>query len=288
MNPILLKRYASTKKYLDGIAIPPLPDTVIKLKEALKSPFVNNQDVVGILSSNSVLAGEFLKATVSGRFVKKPGYEISSITDAVNYIGSDNPVLIEVVTTIELKLSFLGDTDMLDDVVEVLEYCVDVASLCSEISKEIQGLDKQEAYLFGLFVDCGYLILMTKHYEYMKIFRNSLTSPERSVNSEIDFGADHACAGYIVARDWELPMWVKAGILVHHEKIDDLSINLGNKVKDMLHVYNIASFMVNEVTFGRLMHNSFREKHIQSIGELGLNESVLASIKNSFIVDNPI
>ncbi len=286
MNEAFLKRYTTTKKFLAGVCVPPVPDTVFKLRILLGSRFINLTDVVELLESNSVIAGEFIGAISSGRFLPKPPYEITSMHEALDLVGINNPLLIEIITMIEMKHAFLGNPGHQEEMSEVLDYCSDVAYLCSEISEYVHGADKAEAYLFGLFADCGYLYLLLKQHKFIKVFRNSLTNPLNALKTEISFGADHACAGYLIAREWNLPMWVKAGILFHHGGGEGVSTSVGKDTRDIISIYTVASYIVNEVTYGGYITQEFKDLMKHNVEELGLTTEDVSSIRRTFIVDN--
>lgn len=284
MKNNIKKRYSDTKNYISSLKnMPLLPDTVIRLRDALSKKFVNSKDVVEIISSNSVVAGELIKKINSGKFIKKPNKEITSIKSLVDYVGVNNPILINMVTAIELKISFSSGNYEKDQVEEIIEYTTDTAYLCAELSDFIHDIKRSEAYLFGMFIECGYILLSARQKHYFKLFFKSKSNPVKSFKEEVEIGADHACAGYILACNWDLPSWIKTGILVHHDDFKNLKIN--KKIIDMLYIYHVSNYLVGEISFGSYVSSDYRKTYKAFLEELSIDESNINSIRNSFIVD---
>ncbi|WP_172959789.1 HDOD domain-containing protein [Thiomicrorhabdus aquaedulcis] len=263
-----------------------MPESLIRLKKLTAKKMIHSFEVIEILESNSLIAGEFLHAVNSGSFYDKPKEELSSIKASVDFLGTNNKVIISIVTAIEFKNSISFEKESQADANEIIDNCKDIAYLCAELSEQVYGIDKDEAYLFGLFADSGYLLLLSKNPFYSKIYRQSLTDPVKTLHAEIRYGADHACTSYIMARAWDLPMWLKAGLLYHENGKGEVTINLSRRVEDLVSLYKVANFMVSEISYGSYITERFKSIYKAGIEELGLDNDSLSMARNAFIVDS--
>lgn len=117
-------------------------------------------------------------------------------------------------------------------------------------------------------------------------FRKSLLSPTKALHAEIRFGADHACAGYLMGRAWDLPMWMKAGILYHQNDRGTIELNLSKRVSDITAIYHVATFILNETTYGSYITQEYRKLFMSEVEFLGLDMSAVDSIRKTFLVDS--
>ncbi|MBE0467930.1 MAG: HDOD domain-containing protein [Methyloprofundus sp.] len=277
-------RYLSTKRFLGGVDIPTVPKVINDLRDVFSRKFVNILDVARIIESNNVIAGEFIHAVNSGRFFDKPKCKISKVKDGLILSGGDNPELVDFITTLAMKNAFPDEVKD-PSFHEMMEYCSDVAYLCKEISDEMIEIDKIEAYIFGLFVDCGYLLLNKKNTAYFNIFTRSRTQPRRALDMEYKMGADHASAGFLMAKEWSLPNWIQGGILFHNVEMGRDGSVLSEKTQDMVSVYWIASYILNEISYGGYITQEYRDEYKRQRDRLDLSEIFLSQVRKTFIID---
>lgn len=96
-----------------------------------------------------------------------------------------------------------------------------IAQLTMLIAEErvsVCNIFPDQAYLAGIFHECGVPVLMQRFPTYCK--EMSLYEPGRWPNlAEEDrrFNADHSVIGYLVGRHWKLPDFICDAIRYHHE-----------------------------------------------------------------------
>ena len=93
-----------------------------------------------------------------------------------------------------------------------------LAMLIADDRVAVCNIFPDQAYLAGIFHDCGVLLLLQRFSSYCKEMR--LEDQGRWVDlgeEDRKFSAEHSVVGYIVARHWHLPDFICDAIRYHHE-----------------------------------------------------------------------
>lgn len=93
-----------------------------------------------------------------------------------------------------------------------------LAMLIAEDRVSVCNIFPDQAYLAGVFHDCGVPVLMQRFTTYCKDMH--LDEPGRwtdLVEEDRRFNADHCVVGYLVAKHWKLPDFICDAIRYHHE-----------------------------------------------------------------------
>ncbi len=80
-------------------------------------------------------------------------------------------------------------------------------------------IDRDEAYTFGLFRDCGMLLMARRFTGYDQLL-GPAGEPHDACLSQAEgdlYGADHAEVGYRMARSWYLPESLAQAVHHHHD-----------------------------------------------------------------------
>lgn len=94
----------------------------------------------------------------------------------------------------------------------------DLALLIADERVTVCNIFPDQAYLAGLFHDCGVPVLMQRFSTYCKAMQ--LDEPGCWVDLSAEdarFNADHCVVGYLVARHWKLPDFICEAIRCHHD-----------------------------------------------------------------------
>lgn len=101
-----------------------------------------------------------------------------------------------------------------------------LAMLVAENRVTVCNLFPDQAYLAGMFHDCGVPLLMRRFRTYCAEMK--LSQPgcwiEKLAEEDKRFNADHCVVGYLVARHWGLPEFICDAIRNHHE-IDRIGLH---------------------------------------------------------------
>ena len=80
-------------------------------------------------------------------------------------------------------------------------------------------IDKDKAYTFGLFHDCGIPIMLNYHATYKETLAMANKAADKKFTEieDSEHGRNHALVGYLLARSWGLPETITQAIHFHHE-----------------------------------------------------------------------
>lgn len=194
--------------------LPPLPQAVHDLTEALREDDVQAERIVQAVASDPALTTTALRLAnssfygVSGRVV--------TLRDAVHILGVQT--LSAAVMTAAVMSRFDRATCPGFDFDACWRHAVSTA-LCAQMLAETRGVDPDTAYIAGLLHDIGRLAFATYYPKQLAATRawaalHDLTA----VDAEQELlGLDHAVAGGMVAAHWRLAPAVVAAIRGHHE-----------------------------------------------------------------------
>ena len=93
-----------------------------------------------------------------------------------------------------------------------------LAAMIAEDQVSVCNVFPDQAYMAGIFHECGVPVLMMRYPDYCKRLHldNASCWPNLS-EEDAKFQVDHCSVGYLVARHWGLPDFVCAAIRYHHE-----------------------------------------------------------------------
>ncbi|NMG76727.1 HDOD domain-containing protein [Aromatoleum diolicum] len=125
-----------------------------------------------------------------------------------------------------------------------------VAHLSGWLAREIgikDGVRPQDAYTYGLFRDCGILVLLRANASYEDILAEAMAEPLRpftEVESE-HLALNHAIVGSAMAQSWYLPEAHCAAILHHHDlaSLADSSADLSPAARRLVALAQLAEFL---------------------------------------------
>jgi len=138
-----------------------------------------------------------------------------------------------------------------------------LAMLVADDRITVCNIFPDQAYLAGMFHDCGVALLMRRFPTYCAEMR--LNEPGRWIElAEEDkkFSADHCVVGYLVARHWNLPEFICDAIRYHHEMS---SMGL-HAARSMVAILQMA------------MHLYYRDQAVPNPEWEGVQEDVLAEL----------
>ncbi|HMK50198.1 MAG TPA: HDOD domain-containing protein [Thermodesulfovibrionales bacterium] len=181
-----------------NIEIPPVPDVMLKLNEAIKSDTVSNRDIIKLIMSDQILTSKILRVVNSPFY--SPLEEITSLQQAIIIMGLKSILSIVAVHS----LSGFSPRHV-DKVRNILRHSL----FCAFISKKIAPLlkaDPEEAFVCGLLHDIGKTLLV------------GLVSDKGIADDVKDrlIRDYHAEAGYLLASRWNLSEVVRYAVRYHH------------------------------------------------------------------------
>lgn len=201
----------SVSDILRTITIPPCPAVVAALLEESRRPEVDFQKIIRLVNGDLGLAAAMMKTANSPFFGLRS--KVQTVQQAAAVLGLKN--VINIVNGLALQRALTPQGVSMERFWERSNYH---AMVSARLARRIPGLDRDDAYTFGLFHDCGIPILMQRFPAYKETLAlaNRSSRPAWEMENE-RHGTDHIAVGAMLARNWQLPAFVVHAIRVHHD-----------------------------------------------------------------------
>lgn len=198
-----------------GVKIPPQPRVLEELRRHLQSRQFDVRLLAGVINQDPGITALLFKAVGSAVYKQHQPFEtVEQILHAVGVRQTFN--LIQAIA-----LASLGDLKKNPRAYEAFwarsQSIAQLAMLIADERISVCNIFPEQAYLAGIFHDCGVLLLMQRFSAYCAEMH--LDEPGRWVElgeEDRKYSADHCVVGYIVARHWHLPDFICDAIRHHH------------------------------------------------------------------------
>jgi len=208
-------QHAMNELVAKGIKLPPQPDVLLELQKKLAADNYKMNDLVRIISSDAGITSMLFKTVRSPIFSN--GKELHSIKQVLMVLG--------IKQTYNLVQAFALATSITESVRKSFETfwarsqeVAQIAALIATDRVSVCNIFPDQAYMAGIFYECGVPILMQRFPDYCSKL-NLDTATHWPVLAEEDalFNVDHCNIGYLVARHWKLPDFICKAILYRNE-----------------------------------------------------------------------
>ena len=242
-----------------GIRIPPQPKILDEIRALSDSPKFSLATAEKLIERDIGLSAAIFKV------VNSPAYglhnRVTSVSKALAVLGID--AVTQLVKAIELRRSLPNKGEAYE---RFWERSGDIASLASLVAaRQISACNiaPEQAYLAGLFHDCGVPILMEQFPDYCATIAGCVGGNWGHIQKEdAIFDTDHAVVGYLLARNWRLPDFVCEAIRFHH---DLLSVQ--DKALTLVSILQMGIHLCNRITArDDAGWEDMRDKVLQEIG----------------------
>ena len=261
---------AKMKRLLErGVTIPPQPRVLEELRQHLKRKEFDVRLLAKVINQDPGLIAMLFK--VVGNAAYKQHQPFSSVEQILHAVGVRQTFnLVQAVT-----MASMGDIKKNPRAYEAFwSRSQAVAQLAMIIADEriaVCNIFPDQAYLAGIFHDCGVPLLMQRFSTYCAEMH--LGEPGRWIElAEEDkkFSAEHCVVGYIVARHWNLPDFICDAIRYHHD-IKRLGMHAS---RSMVAILQLAI----EIYYHDLHieNPEWRSVEEEVLGELGLHRDALS------------
>ncbi len=201
------------EKVINSVGIPPRPTILMELDAEIKKDEPSYRKIEQMVSSDVGLSATLLKTVNSPFFGLRN--KATTISQAVSVLGLST--LARTITGLMLRQVFAKSGQI--DMESFWDASAKVAMMTSHIAEQLPGMNRDEAYTFGLFQNCGIPILMRRFPDYKKTFGLAERSMDRKFTEIEDefYNTNHATVGYLLAKNWNLPNTLSSAIRFHHE-----------------------------------------------------------------------
>lgn len=249
-----------------GIRIPPQPRLVIEVVEMLRAGQLDMRVMADAIAQDAGLTAMLYKVTRSAAYARRRPPQ--SVEQILVLLGLRQAALL--VQSYGLTVAMDGTTPLLE---QFWARSTDIAQLASVIAYErvsVCNVFPEQAYMVGIFHDCGVPVLMQRFPDYCAATGvDGVNRKWADVRTEdLAFNVDHCSIGYLLARHWRLPDFVADAILHHH----DLTAP-GQASRTMVAVLQLAIQLHSEAH--GLSNPDWAQAHELVLEELGLHRDDL-------------
>ena len=194
-----------------NIHIPPRPQILHDIERMLNDEKATERMIGQLIARDVSLTAEVFKLANSPWY--RRGAKIESLEQAVRLLG--RKPMAQIARSALLRQQLGGDAARMET---FWERCTDIGTLCSVLCDQLDRpgrLTSEQAYLVGLFHDCGVPVLMQHIPGYGEAQLDAAEGPDYLAEDDA-LGTSHCIAGLMVAREWELPYLLCEAIRSHH------------------------------------------------------------------------
>ncbi len=199
------------------IQIPPRPLILLEIDRLLQKPNNQLEEIAHLINQDVALSAAIFKL-VNSSFYKMPS-PIENISKAITILGLSQ--VSNLIKGISLRKAIGGNEVAFE---KFWERSDEIALLCAIIAKKqisACNIAVDQAFMAGLFHECGVPILMQRFPDYCQTFRLNHGSDWPNFREEDEhFKTDHAVVGYMVTRHWNLPEFICQAVRYHHDRLN--------------------------------------------------------------------
>jgi HD-like signal output (HDOD) protein len=199
---------------LAQIAIPPCPEQLARLREALADREPDLTQLSRIASSDAAMAATLLRNANTARYRGVDTVPVQTVGQALNRIGLREAAVI--LTDVLLRQAIPARHPLLQ---RFWEQAALRAAAMGFIARQLPGTTPELAQLFGLFCHVGVPVLLQRMPGYSGTLAEGAARTDHGLiaTENANHRTDHAVVGALVARAWQVAPPVMVAIRLHHE-----------------------------------------------------------------------
>ncbi len=247
-----------------GVKLPPQPKVLLELQKKLASDKYNMGDLARIISSDPGITAMLFKAARSPVF--SSGKKLDSIEQVLMTIGIKQTFNLVQAVALSTSLSSAARKSF-DTFWTRSQEVARIAALIAADRVSICNIFPEQAYMAGIFHECGVPVLMLRFPDYCgKLHLDTTPCWPNLAEEDALFNVDHCSIGYLVAHHWKLPDFICKAILYHSEMPHE---ELG-AVRTLVAILQLAIHFYHRIS--RTDHKIWQKLRGEVLEELGISQ----------------
>lgn len=253
--------------------MPSSPALAAQILTLIKDSKSNASDFGAVIRTDPGLVARLLKTANSAQFAQRE--PVTTCERAIMVLGMNR------VKTISLGFQLVGHLDRLGgapfDMKRFWQHSLLRACLARAIAQNVVPDHEEEAFLAGLLLDCGILLLVqTLGCGYASLYPSNLSPAAFYAVERETFPHTHVDAISVMASEWNLPKIIAVPLERHHERTP-----LGEEASEVDRLAAVSHF-VGSLCFAGDRSMDREAESLREFGEtvLGLDESVWSHVRD--------
>lgn len=207
------------QQLIQSVVIPSPPQLLIELQSEMNKAEPDYKNLIECVRQDMAMTARVIKTANSPFFgVRNP---IESVHTALSILGLEN--FRHIIMASALREAMRNNYIPSKEFDTFYNHTMWVAQIAQLIVKNIEKnntipINTQQAYLAGLFHNCGMPIMAKKYKSYFSDIKSHIDKNETIIPiEESAYKTNHAIVGSLIAGAWELPDSICKTIQFHHE-----------------------------------------------------------------------
>lgn len=201
-----------------GIKLPPQPAVLEELNHLLRRGVSDVRILARSISQDPGIVAALFKVAQSSAFASLQ--PLDSVEHILQAIGLKQTYNIVQAVSLANAMPAKHNAKAFEAFWARSRAVAQLAMLVAEERVSVCNIFPDQAYLAGIFHDCGVPVLMQRFTTYCKDMHLDVPGLWTDLAEEdARFNADHCVVGYLVGKHWKLPEFICDAIRYHHEMI---------------------------------------------------------------------
>ena len=281
------------QKLTNEIILPNQPQVIQELDKELNKKNADFRSISNLIGKDVTLTAKVIKIANAPFWGNKR--KVDSIERALFILGLKN--FKNIVLTTCMRETFQTDTLTNEQFEAFHKHSMKVAVIARFFADHIAfeenyKIDKDQAYLTGLFHDCGMMLMSKKFDDYLD---NSIVAISREQNlnkmEQNNYKMNHAMVSCMLISKWHLPQLLIEPVLYHHDS--SIERHKNKYIKQMSAILKMAEHFVsyipssnkNDVLFNTFIQNTIDLEEIKAFMNIDDEEFKFYQVKISDLAD---
>jgi HD-like signal output (HDOD) protein len=205
-----------------GVKLPPQPRVLIELQQLMASDDYEMRTVAKVIGQDPGITALLFRAARSPAFARAKNAQ--TLEQILMVVGVKQ--VFNLVQAASLATAINDSTRRAFDVFwNRAHEIAQMAAIVAEDRVSVCNVFPDQAYLAGIFHECGVPVLMMRFPQYCETLRlEDATCWPNLSDEDAKFHVDHCSVGFLVARHWGLPDFVCDAIRFHHDLPEEKTV----------------------------------------------------------------
>ncbi|MBI2306695.1 MAG: HDOD domain-containing protein [Rhodocyclales bacterium] len=207
----------SIKRLVDkGIKLPLQPHVLEEMRHLLSRGVTDLRVIARSISQDAGIVAALFRVVQSAAYRRMQPFE--SVEQILQAIGTRQTFNIVQAVALAAAMPSKHNAQAFGAFWARSQAVAQIAMLIAEDRVSVCNIFPDQAYLAGIFHDCGVPVLMQRFSTYCKAMHADEQGAWLDLAEEDKrFNADHCVVGYLVGKHWKLPDFICDAIRFHHD-----------------------------------------------------------------------